>query len=288
MKLGFNTFAFSSFPTFLPTYPLAETIRILAATGYDAVEIGCCAPHAWPDYLSNEDRREIAGVAGGENIAISSLLPAIGGGFGCNPCSILASERRATIDHYKKIIDLAHDLGAGMVLYIGGWRARGMSRSDGWSYSLSCLQQVAAYAHAAGIQIAIEPTTADTNLIDSAADARRMMMECSAPNVGLMFDTCHVAYEGQGIPSYVTTMGDELLHLHAADTGRTAIGKGKTNWDSLLKSLLEHQYKGYFTVETGFGSRDVDPVEVARSSLSYLRERLSLLKGCGLDQFRTA
>jgi len=277
LKFGFNTFAFSSFPTFLPTYPLEETIRILATIGYDAVEIGCCAPHAWPDHLSKADRREIARVAKGEGLAISSLLPAIGGGFGCNPCSILATERQETIDHYKKIIDLAHELDAGMVLYIGGWRAQSMSRTDGWAYSLSCLQQVAAYANAAGIQIAIEPTTADTNLIDSAADARRMMMECDASNVGLMFDTCHVAYEGQSLPSYVTAMGDELLHLHAADTDRTAIGKGKMDWNSLLLSLAEHRYTGTFTVETGFGGREVDPVEIARSSLSYLRERLSCL-----------
>jgi protein FrlC len=280
LKFCFNSFAFSSFPTFLPTYSLQETIRILAAIGYDAIEIGCCAPHAWPDHLSNDDRREIAKTAKGEGIAISSLLPAIGGGFGCNPCSILAAERQATIDHYKKIIDLAHELDAGMVLYIGGWRAQGMSRSDGWAYSLNCLQQVAAYANAAGIQIAIEPTTADTNLIDSAADARRMMAECEATNVGLMFDSCHVDFEGQSLSSYVDAMSDALIHLHAADTGRTAIGKGKADWDSLLKALLRHQYKGYFTVETGFGDRNVDPVEVARSSLSYLRDRLNVLSDC--------
>lgn len=226
-------------------------------------------------------------VAKGESITISSLLPAIGGGFGCNPCSILASERQATIDHYKKIIDLADDLDAGMVLYIGGWRAQGMSQTDGWAYSLSCLQQVAAYANAADIKIAIEPTTADTNLIDSAADARRMMVECEANNVGLMFDSYHVAFDGQSLSTYVRDMSDALVHLHAADTGRTAIGKGHMDWDSLLRTLLEHQYQGYFTVETGFGGRDIDPAEVACSSLSYLRERLSLLKECGLDQFRT-
>lgn len=280
MKFGFNTFAFSSFPTFLPTYSLEETIRILARIGYDAVEIGCCAPHAWPDHLSKSDRKEITKVAKGENIAISSLLPAIGGGFGCNPCSILASERLATIDHYKKIIDLAHDLDAGMVLYIGGWRAQGLSQTDGWAYSLNCLQQFAVYADTAGIQIAIEPTTADTNLIESAADARRMMMECNAPNVGLMFDTCHAAYEGQSLPSYVAEMGEKLLHLHAADTDRTAIGKGNMDWNSLLQSLADHRYTGVFTVETGFGNRNIDPVEVARSSLSYLRELLNDLHEC--------
>ena len=52
MKYAFNTWAYSSFPVWLPAYPLDEAIRRLAAIGYDGVEIGCAAPHAWPTYLS--------------------------------------------------------------------------------------------------------------------------------------------------------------------------------------------------------------------------------------------
>ncbi|OBZ94918.1 sugar phosphate isomerase [Pararhizobium polonicum] len=275
MKLAFNTFPFSSFPTFLPTYPLEDAIRSLAAIGYDAVEIGCCAPHAWPQQLSRARRGEIRAIAAGEGIAISSLLPAIGGGFGCNPCSVLRAERQATIEHYKEIVDLASDLGAGMVLYIGGWRAEGMPYEDGWAHSLDCLRSIATHAADRNITIAIEPTTADTNLIDTAADARRMMHESEGENVKLMFDTCHVAYEGKSLASYVDEMGADLVHLHAADTDRKAIGDGDMDWDSLLRALQRSGYQGLFTVETGFGSRGIDPHDIARRSFSYLKDRLS-------------
>ncbi|SIR23837.1 protein FrlC [Rhizobium sp. RU20A] len=276
MKFAFNTFPFSSFPTFLPTYSLQDTIKILAGIGYDAVEIGCCAPHAWPAHLSKGRRAEIRALAEGEGIAISSLLPAIGGGFGCNPCSVLRAERLATVAHYIEIVDLAHDLGAKMALFIGGWRAEGMSLEEGWAHSRDCLRAVANHAAERGITVAIEPTTADTNLIDTAADARRMMVEAECANVGLMFDTCHVAYEGRQLSSYVIDMGADLIHLHAADTGRKAIGHGDTDWDDLIRALVEANYQGYFTVETGFGSRHINPVEVARHSLLHIKSKLSL------------
>jgi hypothetical protein len=60
MKYAFNTWAYSSFPAWLPAYTLDEAIRRLAGIGYDGVEIGCAAPHAWPAYLSRAlppDRR---------------------------------------------------------------------------------------------------------------------------------------------------------------------------------------------------------------------------------------
>ncbi len=72
----------------MPTYSLKETIRILAEIGYDAVEIGCCAPHAWPDHLSKDDRKEIAKAAKGEDIAISSLLPAMVEGLVATPAQL--------------------------------------------------------------------------------------------------------------------------------------------------------------------------------------------------------
>ena len=47
MKHAFNPSAYSSFPAWLPCYPLDEAIRRIAAIGYDGVEIGCAAPPAY-------------------------------------------------------------------------------------------------------------------------------------------------------------------------------------------------------------------------------------------------
>ena len=43
MKYAFNTWVYSSFPVWLPAYPLDEAIRRIAEIGYDGVEIGCSA-----------------------------------------------------------------------------------------------------------------------------------------------------------------------------------------------------------------------------------------------------
>lgn len=78
MKLAFNTWVYNSFPSMLPFYPLEETINRIAAFGYDGIEIGCASPHAWPDYLSNERRKEIAQHLRRNNLNVAAMLPAPG------------------------------------------------------------------------------------------------------------------------------------------------------------------------------------------------------------------
>ena len=39
MKLSFNTWVYSSFPVWVPAYPLEETIKRIARIGYDGIEI---------------------------------------------------------------------------------------------------------------------------------------------------------------------------------------------------------------------------------------------------------
>ena len=41
MKYAFNTWAYGSFPAWLPSYPLDEAVRPIATIGDDGVEIGC-------------------------------------------------------------------------------------------------------------------------------------------------------------------------------------------------------------------------------------------------------
>src|SRR5260221_9464724 len=118
MKYAFNTWAYSSYPAFLPAYSLDEAIRRLAAIGYDGVEIGCAAPHAWPPYLSNVRRREIRQLLESCRLEPVSLLATPGGGPGLNPASPLPEEREAAVKYYNKVIDLAADLSTGKMIFI--------------------------------------------------------------------------------------------------------------------------------------------------------------------------
>ncbi len=271
MKYAFNTWAYSSFPAWLPCYPLDEAIRRIAAIGYDGVEIGCAAPHAWPAYLSKERRAELRNLLEASSLQAVSLLPTPGGGPGFNPASPLAEEREATVRYYNEVIDLALDLGAKKVLYIAGWQIFGTSRQQAWDRTKNCLDQIASHADKKGITIVVEPTAAATNLIETADDAMELMRSVARDNVKVMFDTLHTLYRNEIPADYVRAMREDLVHAHVSDSNREIPGEGRVDWIGLMHALNECGYSGYLTMEIGLDSRTADPDQIARTALKFLK-----------------
>ena len=271
MKYAFNTWAYSSFPSWLPSYPLDEAVRRIAAIGYDGLEIGCAAPHAWPAYLSKERRKELRDLLDACGLEAVSLLPTPGGGPGFNPASPLPEERDATVHYYNEVIDLALDLGAQKVLYIAGWQIFGTSRQQAWDRSKDCLDRIASYADKKGITIVVEPTAAATNLIETADDAMELMRSVARDNVKVMFDTLHALYRNEIPADYVRVMRDDLVHVHLSDSGRVIPGEGRVDWIGLMQTLKECGYSGYLTMEFGLDGRAADPDQIARTALRFLK-----------------
>ncbi len=271
MKYAFNTWAYSSFPAWLPCYPLDEAIRRIAAIGYDGVEIGCAAPHAWPAYLSKERRAELRNLLEASSLQAVSLLPTPGGGPGFNPASPLAEEREATVRYYNEVIDLALDLGAKKVLYIAGWQIFGTSRQQAWDRTKNCLDQIASHADKKGITIVVEPTAAATNLIETEDDAMELMRSVARDNVKVMFDTLHTLYRNEIPADYVRAMREDLVHAHVSDSNREIPGEGRVDWIGLMHALNECGYSGYLTMEIGLDSRTADPDQIARTALKFLK-----------------
>jgi len=236
------------------------------------VEIGCAALHAWPEFLNTERRNFIKKTFKDNNIQASSLLPAPGGGPGNNPASIYEEERKFTVNHYKDVIDLASDLEAKTVMYICGWQIFGASRDQCYELSLKSLKEIANHAKNKGINIAVEPTSADSNLIDTADQAIELMNDTGLDNVKLMFDTFHAQYRNEVSSDYVYKMSNNLIHVHIADTDRLAPGKGKVDFLSVMQALKDINYQGFVTMEVGFTSRSSEPDLIARDSLTYLKE----------------
>jgi protein FrlC len=271
MKYAFNTWAYGSFPSWLPSYTLDETVRRLARIGYDGIEIGCAAPHAWPAYLGAERRRELRKLMDGEGLPAVSLLPAPGGGPGHNPASPLREEREATVFHYCEVVDLAADLGARLVLYIAGWQVFGTTRQEAYERSLDCLTRIARHAAGKGVTIAIEPTAADSNLIDTPHQALELMRACGEPNVKTMFDTYHALYRDDVSADHVRILGQDLAHIHFADSDRGVPGDGAVDWLSVMQALKDVGFAGHVTMEIGFHTRKADPDAMARRALAYLK-----------------
>jgi len=270
MKLSFNSWAYSSFPVWLPAYPIEYVIRSLARIGYDGVELGCASPVAYPPYMTREHRARIKGLLQEEKIEVSSVLPVPGGAIGNNVASPIEAEREQAVQSYKDSVDLASDLGGRICLYIAGWVVWGCDKDRAWEWSRTALRDIAAHAKTRDVVIAVEPTPADSNLIESADDALKLMRESGMDNVGVMFDTFHVHYRQEVPTDYVDKMGDNLLHVHISDADRRPPGSS-TDFSLLIDALKSIGYGGYLAMEIGFSSRAVHPNSYAKQSFDYMK-----------------
>jgi fructoselysine 3-epimerase len=275
MKLSFNTWVYSSFPVWVPAYTLEETIKRIARIGYDGIEIGAAAPHAYPGHLNKERRKQIKRLLEDSHLALSSMLPAPGGGPGFNVASPLPEERAGAIDQYKQVIELCSDLGGPTVMYIAGWQIYGTSRIQAWEWSRRALSEVAKTAADFGITVVVEPTPTDSNLIESCDDAIELMEQVGEKNVGLMFDTQHAYYRNEVPTDYVYRMDKHLRHVHLSEFGRGAPGTGPGDFVGLIAALREIGYDGYLAMEIGFNRRNVEPDLVARQAFDYLKPLVS-------------
>jgi protein FrlC len=285
MKISYNTWAYSSFPVWVPSYPLDETIRRIAGMGYDGIEIGAAAPHAYPPHLSGDRRAEIRDLLDETGLTLSTMLPAPGGGPGNNPASPNEAERRATVEHYKELAELTAQWGGKTLIFLPGWVVFGTTRRQAWAWSREVLAEVADSIAETGITLVVEPTTFDSNLCISADDAIELMQDVDRPNVKLMFDTFHVLSNREVLTDYAYRMGSDLKHIHIADTDRLPPGQGAGDFPALIDALIEVGFDGYLTMETGFHRRGIEPDQDARMSIEYLRplvqERLARAKENG-------
>jgi fructoselysine 3-epimerase len=275
MKLSFNTWVYSSFPVWVPAYTIEETIKRIARIGYDGIEIGAAAPHAYPSHLNKDRRKAIKKVLDDHGIAVSSMLPAPGGGPGFNVASPLPEERREAVDQYKQVIELCSDLGGPTVMYIAGWQIYGTPRIQNWDWSREALTEIAKTATDFGVQLVVEPTPTDSNLVESCDHAIEMMEQVGAKNVGLMFDTQHAYYRNEVPTDYVYRMGKNLRHIHLSELGRGAPGTGPGDFVGIVSALREIDYQGYLALEIGFNRRNVEPDLVARQAYEYLKPLVS-------------
>ncbi|OES46670.1 sugar phosphate isomerase/epimerase family protein [Domibacillus iocasae] len=275
--ISFNTWPYSGFPVWVPSYPLDDVINRISSFGYDAIEIGCASPHAWPDYLSQERRKEIGTLLKQKNLAVSAMLPAPGGGPGVNASSPLAEERAFTVNHYKEVVRLASEWECPTVIWVAGWVVHETSQQDAWNYSLEGLGNVAKYAKELGVTMVVEPTPADSNLIETADDALLLSEQTGASNVKVMFDTFHALYRNEVASDYVYRMADKLHHVHIADSDRLPPGQGRCDFPAVLKALKEIKYDGYLSMEVGFHTRQAEPDWYARTSIEYLKSELAKL-----------
>jgi protein FrlC len=272
--VALNTLLYSSGFSWLPCRSLEDTIDSVARLGYDGIEIAACAPHAYPAYLDGARRREVRKLVTDAGLEISGLCSCPGGAAGYNAASPDAAERAAGDAYIVDCLQLASDLEAPLLVWLGGWTRYGQSHADAFRLAADSLSRAIAAAEPLGVKIAVEATSEIADVLENVGDTLRMLEAAGADPAaaGALVDTLPVLFEADDPSAQFAEAGERLLHVHLQDLEGDPAGSHH-DFRSWLEQLDRMGYDGWLTIETGYAKRLPDPDGEARRALEHISAR---------------
>jgi sugar phosphate isomerase/epimerase len=281
MKLAFSTNAYLHFS-------FAEAVRRLAALGYKGVEIMADVPHAWPAFLLEEQKQAIRDALKQNNLTIANI-----NGFMMHavndprqrywhPSWIEPDKhyRRIRIDHTKRCLTLARELGAPCITTEpGGPVEPGQSWSKALALFVEGLKPVAEHAEKEGVLLLVEPEPG--LLIEKMDQFLELMQHLDSPAVGLNFDIGHAYCVGDEPAEFILRMAKYIRHIHLEDIAATRVhqhlvpGEGAIDFPATLRAIRSIGYSGWVTIE--LYPYIENPDDAARRARQHIQDILANL-----------
>jgi D-psicose/D-tagatose/L-ribulose 3-epimerase len=255
--------------------PFAQQCDFARAVGYDGIEIAPMTLSAEPHRLAPAERATLRRQAADAGIAITSLHYLLRAPAGLSITSADAAQRTRTVEVMRRLCDLAHDLGA-RVLVHGSPQQRELAPGDeaeGRKRAADCFAAVAAAAEAAAVTYCIEPLSrAQTACVNTVAEAAAIVRAIGSPAVRTMVDCSSAGpTEAEPIPDLLRQWLPTGLvgHVHFNDPNRRGPGEGALAFAPILAALHECAYAGMAAVEPFV--YEPDGPSCAARAIGYLR-----------------
>ena len=120
-----------------------------------------------------------------------------------------------------------------------------------WERAVTNLRKVAEKAAGHGLELAIEPLNRfESDLINTSADALRLVNDINHPAAKIMVDGFHMSLEEKNLEEAIRVAGDKLIHVQVSENYRGTPGTGQTDWSSFRRGLESINYKGIVSIES--------------------------------------
>ncbi len=190
---------------------------------------------------------------------------------------------QAELEQYvESTLERCRQLGATVVVW-GSASSRnvpeGFSRDRAWTQIQSFLRMAGGIARTKGIVVAIEPLRhQESNILNTGAEALRLVHEVKHPNVKMIIDYYHLREENED-PNIIWTARKEIVHFHFANPhGRL--------WPVQVSE--DSEYGEFFQLVKKIGFRGGISIEAhgtfeedAKPSLAFFRRELGDSPGGG-------
>lgn len=286
-RLGYNTNG-------LPHHRVVDALELLAELGYEGVALTPDAGLLDPYRLSPD---EVAAVRlSAEDLGLD-LAVETGSRYLLDPTTkhfptLLEddpADRSRRIDFLERCVDLAADLGAGVVSLWSGRAPTGAvgdpeepvgdadTREELWDRLTTGLRRVLARGRAQGVTVAFEPEPGMFLERPSGYTELVRRLGGEGDELGLCLDVGHLLCTGDPVEETIRDLGPQLAQVHLDDIRdgehhHRMFGEGDLDLAGALQALIAGGYDGMAAVEL---SRDGHRgPEAAREAMVHLHEAL--------------
>lgn len=233
--------------------PFARQCELAASLGYAGLEVAPFTLDAEaPHLLPVGERGMVRRAAADAGIAVTGLHWLLVAPAGLSITSGDAAVRGRTLDVMERLVGLAADLGAGLLVH-GSPGQRQVAADGDAGRAEDAMARTGQWAAAAGVTYCLEPLAArETNWATTVAEAVAIVARIGNPALRTMLDTCAA---GNGEAEDVAPLLDRwlpggwLAHIHLNDRNRRAPGQGTDRFAPIFASLRRHGYAGLCGVE---------------------------------------
>lgn len=233
---------FLSMHNWMRAEQIEVTIRRLAKSGFDAIEI-----EGEPEKYDTKEVRKLLKQHGIFCFGSVSLMFE-----GRDLIHADEAVRASTVQYLKDCVTMVEQLeGREMTIVpsqVGKVHAMDTPGQE-WAWAVEGLKEVYDHSEKAGVVLGIEPLNRfETNFINRH-DQGLLLAEAVGPNCGVGLDAFHINIEETDLFQAILNTGEKLVAFHVADNNRMAPGMGDYDWVRLITTLKAAGYNDALTVE---------------------------------------
>jgi sugar phosphate isomerase/epimerase len=254
--------------------PFVEQCRTLKAAGYEGIEIAPFTLAPSPLDITPDQRREYGRIITGEGLQFVGLHWLMVSPKGLHVTTPDKALRDRSWAHIRNLIDLCADLGDSGVMVFGSPHQRsttgGLSREQATRNYIEGLAAVAPQAEERGVTVLVEALpVAQSDVVQSLAEAVSIVQEINSPGVRTMFDTHNAIDEKDPHPALVERYFDFIRHVHVNELDGRHPGTADYDFGGVFATLLRLNYRHWVSLE----AFDFKPggARIAQESIAHLR-----------------
>lgn len=250
MIFGYSTNAYVRFS-------LEDSLKRIAALGFNGVEIMCDRPHLYPPDYSKPDVSGLVRCLKETGLAVTNLnsftLFAVGDTYLPSWIEPEKARRDIRIRHTLDCLNLAKDLGCENISIPPGGPLENMDRKAAFRLFYDGLDQVIPTAESLNIRLLIEPEP--NLLLEKTSEFQEFIKPVQSSQVGLNFDIGHFFCAGENPADAFETLFPWVGHVHIEDIAATRVhnhliaGLGAIDFVAVFHRMATLKYAGDISLE---------------------------------------